>query len=303
VSVAAATRPGGAHRRATGIAPLIVATVLAGAAGAALGTIVAPDRSAPPAPQEAQPRIGLRSGVARLPLPVGWEPLGRRSSLPGFEEATAVRGLHGEVALDLRAPEDPSLLPARVAEMASGLPEPQPRQLGPRTLWRYDLPAAGLVALTLPTTGGVVTLACEGTAAAGADCERAARTVWLDGASALVPAPETAAAIVLPDTIAQLNRRRAVERRRLAATRSPVRRSQAALRLAAAYADAAARVRPVAAGAAIDVAGTLGELARSHRALAAASRRRAARAAARAGARIERGERRLGAQLAAVTRR
>jgi hypothetical protein len=214
-----------------------------------------------------------------------------------------VRGFHGEVALDIRAPEDPSLLPARVAEAAGGLPEPEPRQLGARTLWRYDLPGVGLVALALPTTGGVVTLACEATAAADVDCERAARTVWLDGASALVPAPEAAAAIVLPDTVAQLNRQRAVERRRLAATRSPARRSQAARRLGAAYAAAAAQVRPVAAGEATGVARTLDELARSHRALAVASRRRAARAAERAGVSIERGERRLGAQLAAVSDR
>jgi hypothetical protein len=302
VSLAATTGPRRA-RRGTGVAPLVAATLLAGAAGAVLGIVVAPDRSEPTVQEPPQPRIGLRSGVARLPLPAGWEPLGRRSSLPGFEQATAVRGRHGEVALDIRAPEDPSLLPAHVTAEMDGLPDPQPRKLGARTLWRYDLPGPGLVALALPTTGGVVTLACEGGAAAAADCERAASTVWLDGASALVPTPEAAAAIVLPGTFTQLNRRRAVERRRLAATPSPVRRSESARRLATAYAQAAATLRPVAAGDAVGITRTLDALAQSHRALAKASRRRAARAASRTGARIDRGERRLAAQLAAVTRR
>jgi hypothetical protein len=294
VSVAAATGPGRSGR-VLGLLPLVAATLVAGAAGAVLGTVVAPDRSEP-LRAEAQPRIGLRSGFARLPLPAGWEPLGRRSSLPGFEQATAVRGGHGQLALDIRAPEDPSLLPERVAA-ADDLPAPRVQKLGRRTVWRYDLPQ--LVALALPTTGGVLTIACAGSG--GADCEQAARTVWLEGASALVPAPETAAAIVLPDVVAQLNRDRRVERRRLAATRSPVQRSQAARRIAGAYADAAGRLRPVAAGDAAGVTTTLGALARSHRVLAGASRARAAAKARRAGARIAREERRLSAQLAALS--
>jgi hypothetical protein len=300
VSVTAAAQPQ-RTRRGVGVAPLVAATLLAGAAGALLGSLVAPNGSDPPPAAEPQPRIGLRSGVARLALPAGWEPLGRRSSLPGLEEATAVGAGHGEVALDIRAPESSSLLPAGVAAAAGDLPAPQVRQVGRRSMWRYDLSGAGLVALVLPTTGGVVTIACG--AGARAECERAAETVWLDGASALDPAPETAAAIILPDAVARLNRHRAAERRRLATTRSPVRRSQAARRLAGAYAEAAARLRPVAAGEAVRLTKTLGDLARSHRALATASRRRAARAARRAGARVGREERRLGAQLAAVSAR
>jgi len=289
--------------------PLALATAAAALAGAAIGIALAPreERAAP-----RTPRVGLSSGVARLPLPAGWSPLGRRSTLPGLEAATAVRSVHGEAALDIRAPEDPSLLPASVARaLGADLAAPKPRRLAAGTAWEYALgeprPGIRAVALALPTTGGVVTIACAAPPArierAAAECEQAAGGLRLDGASALVPAPETAAAIVLPGAIARLNRVRTGARDRLAATRSPLTRSAAAARLASAYAAMAERLRPLAAGDALALTATVDALAREHRALASASRRRAARRAARAGAAIARGEARLAAQLARLTRR
>jgi hypothetical protein len=281
---------------------LTAATALAAAAGVGLGVALAPD-------EPAEPRIGLRSGAAQLPLPTGWRPLHHQSSLPGFEQATAVRGVDAEVALDIRPPEHPSLLPADVA--AAGMPEPEPLRLGARTVWRYELPGPDtgtrVGAFALPTTGGVVTVACEASPAvfdaAVSECERAVQAVQLDGASALAPTPETAAAIVLPEALARLNRSRVEERRRLAATRSPRARGAAADRLAHAYTAAAGRLRPLAAGEALRVTGALDALSRRHRALATASRQRRAAAARRSGAAIERGERRLGALLAALAER
>jgi hypothetical protein len=110
-------------------------------------------------------------------VPADWQPLGRRSSLPGLEEATAVRGVHSEIALDIRAPEDESLLPAGVGDAVAGdLPEPRARRLDSRTAWRYDLPPASpgtrVVALALPTTGGMVTIACAARRGRGAACRR-----------------------------------------------------------------------------------------------------------------------------------
>jgi hypothetical protein len=252
------------------------------------------------------------SGVARLPLPAGWEPLQRRSSLPGLHDATAVRGVHSAVALDIRAPEDSSLLPADVVAASAGdLPAPRLRELEGRGAWRYELPGSRpstrLVALALPTTRGVVTIACEADAAsigrAGEECEGAMGGLRLDRASELTPAPETAVRTVLPTTVARLNRQRRSGRRALAATRSPHGRSEAARRLARAYVTFADRLRPLAAGEArrLTVAGA--ELAHAHRALAIASRRRDARSAERAGKAIETGERRLAPLLAAVSRR
>ena len=63
-------------------------------------------------------------------------------------------------------PEDPSLLAADViAASGDEPPRPQLRRLGARAVWRYELPGGEpslrIVALTLPTTEGVVTIACE----------------------------------------------------------------------------------------------------------------------------------------------
>ena len=114
------------------------------------------------------------------------------SSLPGLEQATAVQGAHGEVALDIRPPEAASLLPAALAATQPGglLPTPRPVRLGTRTVWRYELagarPDRRVVALALPTTGGVVTIACgsapAAATAAARECEGAARSLQLEGA-------------------------------------------------------------------------------------------------------------------------
>jgi hypothetical protein len=279
-------------------------TLAAAAAGVGIGSALAGDPPEPAAPP--LPRIALASGPATLPLPAGWTALDRRSSLPGFEEATAVRGNVGQVALDIGAPEDASLLPAAVA--ADGAPRAVVRLTGGLTVWRYDLPGpdpgTNVAALVLPTTRGVVTIACAAAEprfrAAAAECEHAMASLKLDGAVALDPRPATAAAIVLRDMMPALNRRRRAERSRLAAAQSPAARSAAALRLAERHAAAAARLRPLAAGAGSRVAATLAILARDHRALAAASRRRDPRAAQAAGAAIERDEQRLARGLAGL---
>jgi hypothetical protein len=290
---------------------MIIATLLAAAAGAVAGVVLAPgnhERSIRPA-APAGPQIGLASGVARIPLPAGWEPLYRHSSLPGLQEATAVRGIRSAVALDIRAPEHASLLPADLVAAAGGsLPAPRRVRMADRSVWRYEIPQprTPLIALVLPTTGGVVTIAClaDSVEAGGAaqECEAAMRGLQLKGASALPLARATAARIALPVAIARLNNKRARGRRALAASRSQRSRSEAAGLLAGAYGAAAARLRPLAAGDARALTAVLEQLAGRHRALAAASARRDARAAARANAAIRRGERRLAPLLASVSR-
>ena len=198
------------------------ATGLAAAAGVVLGLAVAPDPPAPAAAPAPAPRIGLASGVARLPLPADWRPLGRISTFPGFDRATAVRAAGAEAALDLRLPDDASLLPASVVAAVDGrLPAPQPR--GPAaarpgaTTCPARKPGARIAAFALPTTGGVVTIACAAPEArlerAAKTCERAVATIRLKGARALPPAPETAAAILLPDVAGRLNAVRRSARR------------------------------------------------------------------------------------------
>jgi hypothetical protein len=288
-----------------------LATLLAAVVGGGIGTALARDPEAPRV-DSGPPRVGLASGVARLPLPAGWRPLNRHSSLPGLRDATAVQGAHSMVALDIRSPEDPSLLPeAMRAASAGDLPAPRLQRLDSRGTWRYEIPDAlthiSVVAMALPTTGGVVTIACRSdtgsTSGAREDCGRAMSSLRLDGASELAPAPEAAARIVLPDIVGSLNRKRRTGRRALGATRSPGRRGEAARRLAAAYRSAAERLLPLAAGDAHRLTGAFAELARDHLELAAASRRRDVAGAQRAGAAIEHGERRLQPLLAAVSSR
>ena len=125
------------------------------------------------------------------------------------------------------------------------------------------------------------------------------RALRLEGASELAPAPEAAARIVLPGLMASLNRVRRSGRRALGATRSARTRRAAARRIAVAYRRAAERLRPLAAGGADRLPDAFAELARRHRALAGANRRRDVVRAQHAGAAIEYGERRLQRLLAA----
>ena len=74
------------------------------------------------------------------------------------------------------------------------------------------------------------------------------------------------------------------------------------MRIARAYGAAADRLRPLAARRAARLVAILDALDRRHRALGVASARRRARAARTTGARIVRGERRLGRQLRPVGR-
>jgi hypothetical protein len=290
------------------------ATALAAMAGVAIGATVVGDdggtatsrAAAAPSPTPAPPRVGLQHGPARIALPSGWRPLGRHASLPGLEAATEVQAPHSTVALDLRRPETPSLLPAKVAA-AFGERVPAPTTVRPagRAAWRYELPqpAPGerVAALVLPTTKGVITIACVTGADAFADarreCGEAMTALGLEGAAALPPTPHAAARIALPSVMARLNADRRAGRKALARTRSPTRRQRSAIGIARAYRRAATTLRPLAAGRAVPLVGSLRALDGAYLALARASLRRNAPAARRAGARIRANERLLARRL------
>jgi hypothetical protein len=284
---------------------LLLATVAAAAAGWAIATALYPRESAAPA----RPTAILRAGVARLALPPEWEPL-RRPAIPGLRHAPSARGAHSDIAMDVRTPDDPSLLPGPMLLAVGEPPQPQLHRSGGRVAWSYDLRGLRgrrrITALAMPTTAGVVTVACvaDETLApyVSFECEEALAALELRGAAPLRPAPETAAQIVAGPTIARLNDVRSAARRGLSSTRSPVRRARAVRRIAAAYAAAGRRLEPLARGAAAPLPRTLAALARAHRSLAAASAKRDALSAARAGRAIDRRERRLASQLQAASR-
>jgi hypothetical protein len=286
---------------------LPAATVGAAAAGVVLGLLLTAGDSGSPA----RPAAVVKTGAAELPLPDSWRTLRRAPAIPGFEDATALRARSSDVALDFRAPEHSSLLPAATVQaLGAALPAPTVRHFGKREAFGYELPASlgerRITALALPTDHGVLTVGCQGREgeflAPKGDCDEALLALELVDARPLAAVPESAAAIALAETVASLDEERRAAREALAATRRPQARAAAARSVAAAYAGAAARLEPLAAGAALPLAAELEALARDYRALASASRRRAARAARRAGRSIERRERALPAQLAAVHR-
>ena len=270
---------------------LLIATIAAAAAGVALATRLAPQDAAAPAPAAADSSRILTGDITRLPLPEGWEP--RRSSrLPGLEHAQSARGLYSDVAIDTRMPDDPSLLPATMLRaLGTAAPDPQRIRSGNRVAWAYHLSGpegrTSISALVLPTTGGVVTIACLADAALSpfelTDCEAALARLELVGAAPLRPAPETAVELVAGPVIARLDDERTAARQALATAGSPARREALALRLAAAYGAAARRLEPLARGKARPLPRALAELARDYRALARASADRFLRAARRAG--------------------
>jgi hypothetical protein len=299
------------HLRAPRVRLQAAATAAAAAAGVALGLVLTPDESRSPLPVPERPAAVATNGVARLPLPDGWARLDRAPAIPGLEGATALRARSSVAALDFRAPEHSSLLPAAtVAALGGQLPVPTLQRFGKRQAVGYQLPFSigerRISALALPTDRGVVTVACKGRQdalfAPESDCDEALQALELAGATPLAAVPESAAAIVLTETVAALDKRRGAAREALASASTPRPRAAAARGVGAAYAAAAARLQPIAAGAAVPLTAELDALARDYGALAAASRRRRPRAASRAGRSIERRERRLPARLAAVHR-
>ena len=285
--------------------PVIAATIAAAAAGAGIGTILVPGEPAAPPPRTADVTF-LSGGVATMALPDGWKEL-RGSRIPGLERAASARALYSDVAIDSRMPDHSSLLPAPMLRRLGTPPKPTLLRSGDRYAWAYELPGPSartrISALVLPTTGGVVTVACmaEETLApyAAIDCEDALAGLELTGVAPVRPAPGVAVRIGAAPTIERLDDARSAARRALAATQSPRRRAAAAQRIAAAYARAARSLEPLADRATRPLTRVLGALARDHRLLAVASGGRHARAARRAGRAIDRHERRLSSLLAA----
>jgi hypothetical protein len=290
---------------------LLVAAAAGAAAGVAFGLLLTADESRSPAPAAERPAPVAQTGAARLRLPETWRTARRAPAIPGFEDATALRARSSIVALDFRAPEHRSLLPAATVDaLGAELPVPTLQRFDGRQAFGYQLPASlgerRITALALPTDRGVLTAACQGREGAflapTSDCDEALLALELVDARALAAVAESAAAIALAGIVARLDERRRTAREALAAARTPRTRAAAARSVATAYAAAAARLEPLAAGAAVPLRADLDALARDYRALAAASRRREPRAALRAGRSIERRERGLPARLAAVHR-
>lgn len=271
---------------------IVLAAVLALAAGLLLGG--SSGSSGPAFSNSAS------AGYVELSFPAGWQRLESVPTVPGlsfsqplaltagtateasgdYSAASGQRLLAGEVDAS-----GPSLLPATLTAALSGaLPRPAPVRLGTYEAYRYSgLSLHGLaLPLTLyavPTTGGVVTIACLGSAAAGSgsQCAQIAATLKLNGTTAfgLAPSPRYAAAVGA--AFGTLNGAVHAGTARLRAASSAAAQAAAAAQLATAYATASralARlsVSPAVRSANADLAASLGTLGRDYAALAAAAR-------------------------------
>jgi len=292
--------PPRARRRPRAAVLLLLAAALNAGAGIALGIALTPDDTAePPAAAPAKPTT-LAAGDLRLRLPQGWRPLAVAPAVPGFGTGTlAARGPRTDVAVTVLAPQGPSLLPAALVDDAGGIvPHPDTVRVAGREALRYASLANGdMDVYAVPTTSGVVTIACiaKTSAALLHGCDAALDGVD-PGRAAPIPADDRAAfAIGLPAVVAGLNRARAGGRSALARQSTARGRARVSNRLAGAYRDAARRLSPLAGENADTTAivGLLDRLGTEHRALAVASFRRRPGAARRAGARIRASETRL----------
>ncbi len=240
------------------------------------------------------------AGHVELSFPSGWQRLGSAPTVTGltFSQPLALstgsaaggsstssasssqRLLAGEVGAT-----GPSLLPAAFTAALKGtLPHPQPVRLGTLEAYRYSgLSVHGLASpltlYTVPTTGGVVTIACLGSSAAasGAQCAQIAATLKLNGTTAFGLAPSQRYASALGSTFGTLNSAVNTGTARLRAASSAASQAAAAQQLATAYTTASRALGRLSVSPAVqsinaNLAASLAALSRDYAALAAAAR-------------------------------
>jgi hypothetical protein len=240
------------------------------------------------------------AGYLELSFPSGWQRLGSPPTVPGltvsqplalstgsatgasssYSGPSGQRLLAGEVAAT-----EPSLLSAAFTATVNGtLPHPESVRLGPYQAYRYSgLSVHGLASpltlYTVPSRGGVVTIACLGAtaAASGSQCAQIAATLKLNGTTAFALAPSPRYASTLRSTSSTLNGAVNTGTARLRAASNATAQAAAAAQLAAAYSTASRALAKLSLSPAVQSANaslvaSLAALSRDYAALAAAAR-------------------------------
>ena len=240
------------------------------------------------------------AGYVELSFPGGWQRLGSAPTVTGltfsqplalstgsaagasstYSASSSQRLLAGEVGAT-----GPSLLPAAFTAALNGpLPHAEPVRLGTLEAYRYSgLSVHGLASpltlYTVPTTGGVVTIACLGTSAAGSgsQCAQIAATLKLNGTTAFGLAPSKQYASALGSAFATLNSAVNTGSARLRTASSAAAQATAAAQLATAYTTASRALGRLSVSPAVqslnaNLAASLAALSRDYAALAAAAR-------------------------------
>jgi Protein kinase domain len=208
------------------------------------------------------------------------------------------------VAGTVPAAEGALLLPPTFLARLRARPRPEAVRLGELSAFRYrglrhDQLTGALTLYVVPTTRGVVTIAClrpEGeSASALGRCEAVAATASLRGGRALALGPNVTYVAALRPALRRLNAARLRARSALRVAKTQARQARAASTLAAAARAAAARLRnvqpgPRERGAHRSVVQALEDAATGYRALARAVRAGNRRAYAKAMTAVKRAE-------------
>jgi hypothetical protein len=290
-----------------------LAVIIAGAAGIALSKTVASAVRSPeaqaPGHEPVAAAAAATAGRLRLQPDPDWTRLSEPPNVPGFAKRALAYaphpGLSTVILASLEPVDDPTLLPAALRADAR---RPVAGRLAGLRAWYYRGLAAGrwqLDAAVLPTSGGVVTIACAvpgTTSEVPLGCLDALRGVSVAGAETLVPGPGIAFELRLPAVIKQLDHARIAGRTALRRGKTPRAQSQAAAGLRRAHETAAARLAPLAVDAhrAQRLVGAMQRAARAYEALERAASRRDRRAWTRASAQARHQEAALQRALAAL---
>ena len=299
--------------RRLGVRPTVALQAVGGAVAVALllagvwaGGAVRPAGPPPPSPTRT-----VAAGRATLRVPGDWRPEAVRDArIADLASArTAVlrpsSGQPARVVLTTQPVDHASLLPhALRSALAGPIPSPRRTSLLGRPAWLYaGLPTtdAQLMDVTLlPTTVGMLAIACVSPARVGQsakDCAASVTWLSLPGARTLAPTPDLAFRLRLPAVLATLDRARV--RDRAALRRALTRAAQArwARSLARAHREAAASLRLLAGPATGALLAALSDAASAYSGLARAAGALAARQD------VERAEARLTSALARLSAR
>ena len=224
----------------------------------------------------------VETGPARLTLSPAWQPVAPAERTPGLDsEQLAVLSKSSELStmaiVTFGTAGDRSLIPRALADLVDP-PRTQPRvtSLGGRPAWTYRALNArrwNLVmdVTVLPTTAGMLALACASPSNAGPGCASSVTSVSLRGAAILKPSPSVALAAQLPAELVRLDHARVDGRAALSRARTPAAQAVAVHRLADQHRAAADRLRAQFGTAARPLVAGLGATSRAYTALGTAA--------------------------------
>jgi hypothetical protein len=199
-------------------------------------------------------------GPARLTVPPSWTPTSPASAgIPGLD-STSTRafriedGLGQRAFVTLAAPADRWLIPVSLRrELRPPFGAPIPALLGGYAAWSYSnistsRPNVVLEVTVLPTTAGVLAVACTSPSAVAppSECDEDVEQLFVSGAQILRPTPNTAFRLAMSPIVTQLQTDRAAVEPKLIAARDGGAQAQALQAFGDAYTAAARRLDPLA---------------------------------------------------------